>query len=55
MKEARKQMLAKRKQVEAKYLLAKIEFDAPVRSTPVVANGVMYVMTEKTLYAIKTK
>ena len=29
--------------------------NAPVRSTPVVANGVMYVMTEKTLYALEPK
>ena len=55
MKEARKQMQAKRKEVEAKYLLKKIEFDTTIRSTPVVANGVIWVMTEKSLYAIKTK
>jgi outer membrane protein assembly factor BamB len=53
MKEARKAMLDVRKQVADKFLLSKVEFDAPIRSTPVVANGVMYVMTEKTLYAIK--
>jgi outer membrane protein assembly factor BamB len=55
MKEARTQMLAKRKQVQDKYLLAKVEFDGPIRSTPVVANGVLYVMSEKSLFAIKTK
>lgn len=43
---------AKIKEVEAEYVLGKSEFDAPVRSTPVVANGVMYVMTEKSLYAL---
>lgn len=48
-------MKAKRKQVEETYLLGKSEFDAPIRSTPFVANGVMYVMTEKTLYAIAAK
>ncbi len=54
-KEARKQMLAKRKEVADKYLLAKIGFDAPIRSTPVVANGVLYVMSEHSLFALKTK
>jgi outer membrane protein assembly factor BamB len=52
-KAARAAMLAVRKQVSDKYLLAKIEFDTHIRSTPVVANGVLYVMTEKSLYAIK--
>ena len=35
-----------------KKLLAKIDFAEPVRSTPVMANGVLYVMTEHNLYAI---
>lgn len=39
--------------IEQKYLLSKVELDAPIRSTPVVSNGVLYVMTEKTLYAFK--
>jgi len=52
-KAARAAMLAVRKQLSDKYLLAKIEFDTHIRSTPVVANGVLYVMTEKSLYAIK--
>ena len=55
MKEARKLMVAKRTEVEAKYFRAKIDFDTAVLSTPVVANGVIWVMTEKSLYAIKTK
>jgi outer membrane protein assembly factor BamB len=46
---------AKRKEVERAYLLNKVEFDAPIRSTPVVANGVLYVMTENRVYAFKKK
>ena len=46
---------AKRKDVEKAVLLHKVEFDAPIRSTPVVADGVMYVMTEKSLYAFGSK
>ena len=42
-----------RKKVAAKYLLSKIEFPAPIRSTPVASNGVLYVMTENALYAFK--
>ncbi len=41
------------KKVDAKYKLAKIEFDTCIRATPIVANGVLYVMTENTLYAFK--
>jgi outer membrane protein assembly factor BamB len=49
------QYKAKRKQVENLYLAGKVEFDAPVRSTPIVANGVLYVMTERMLYAFGKK
>jgi hypothetical protein len=49
------QMKAKRKQVEAEVLIAKIEFDAAIRSTPVAANGVLYVMTENALFAFEKK
>lgn len=36
-----------------KKLLAENEMDARVRATPVAANGMLYVMTENKLYAIK--
>jgi outer membrane protein assembly factor BamB len=55
MKEARAIQKAKRGEVEKEYLLAKVEFPAPIRSTAIVANGVLYVMTENVLFAIKTK
>lgn len=45
----------KRKAVEAEYLLKKVEFDAPIRGTPRVANNVLYVMTETALYAFGKK
>jgi len=38
-----------------KKVLAKVDMDEPVQSTPVVANGVLYVMTRSRLYAIETK
>ncbi len=44
---------AKRKSVEKEYLISLVEYDAVIRSAPVVANGTLYVMTEKTLYAFK--
>ncbi len=46
---------AKRAEVEKEYLLAKIEFPAPIRTTPTVANGVLYVATDSALYAIGKK
>ena len=36
-----------------KTVIRKVEMDEAVRSTPVVANGVLYIMTEFNLYAIK--
>jgi outer membrane protein assembly factor BamB len=47
------QLKAKRKSVEKEYLISKVQYDALIRSTPVVANGTLYVTTEKTLYAFK--
>jgi outer membrane protein assembly factor BamB len=46
---------ATREKVKGKYLLQKVEVGEAIRSTPVVANGVLYIMTEKTLYAINPK
>ncbi len=42
-------------QPAAKYLLARIEFPAPIRTTPTAVNGVLFVATGDTLYALKTK
>ncbi|MBM3983454.1 MAG: hypothetical protein FJ304_24935 [Planctomycetes bacterium] len=55
MKAARVIQKANRAAVEAEYLLAKVEFPATIRTTPVVANGVLYIVSENTLYALKTK
>jgi len=52
-KDFTEKLKAKRKLVEDEFLISKTEFDALIRSTPVVANGVLYVMTEKTLFAFK--
>jgi len=38
-----------------KKLLGKIEMEPSIRSTPVVANGVLYIMTNSQLYAIGSK
>jgi outer membrane protein assembly factor BamB len=44
-----------REQVRARCLLQKVEIGTPIRVTPVVANRVLYVMTENALYAINPK
>jgi outer membrane protein assembly factor BamB len=54
-KAARAFRLLKRKEVEQKYLLSKIEFPTSIRTTPCVAGGVLYVATEDSLYAIGKK
>ena len=33
----------------------KFEMEIPIRATPVFANGVLHVMTERTLFAIREK
>ncbi|HLW63673.1 MAG TPA: PQQ-binding-like beta-propeller repeat protein [Gemmataceae bacterium] len=38
-----------------KKLINKVEMEEPIRSTPVVSNGVLYVMSELNLYAIQEK
>ncbi len=48
-------MRAKQAELGKKVLLHKVEFDAAIRSTPVVAEGKLFVMTEKNLYAFQTK
>lgn len=55
VKEARAVRRAVRERVADKYLLAKVELDGAIRSTPAVAGGVLYVATEKTLYAFGKK
>ena len=40
---------------ESENVINTVDMGGKVRATPVVANGVLYVMTENKLYAIKTK
>jgi outer membrane protein assembly factor BamB len=46
---------AMRDKVKAKFLLAKVEVGQAVRSTPVMANGVLYIMSERSLIAVNAK
>ena len=52
---ARKVLKDTRVEIEKEYLLAKIEFPAPICGTPTVVNGVLYIATETTLYSIGKK
>ncbi len=54
-REAKLQRKIRREHVEKQYLMLRIEFPAAIRTTPVVANGVLYVMTENMLYAIGSR
>ena len=52
MKEARVELRVRRKQVADKYLMFKLDFEDAIHGTPSVAGGVLYVATEKELFAI---
>jgi len=53
-RDAKRQRQAARLQTEKTYLVAKVEFPAAIRSTPIVVNGVMYVQagTRRTVVAL---
>jgi outer membrane protein assembly factor BamB len=53
--EAKRQYKLKREEVEKKYLAARLEMPASIRSTPTVVNGVLYLTTENVLYALGKK
>jgi outer membrane protein assembly factor BamB len=44
-----------REQVQRKYLLARVEVGSPIRSTPIVANNTLFILTESYLYAVNPK
>lgn len=46
---------ATREKVKAKYFLQKVEVGEAIRSTPIVSNGIFWVMSEKTLFAVNPK
>jgi outer membrane protein assembly factor BamB len=52
---ARQLIKGARKRVENAYVLARIDLSNMIRTTPIVANGVLYVAAGDTLYAIKGK
>jgi len=54
-KSAKKRLKEVRDVIAKRYRIAKIEFEEPIRRTPIVANGVLYVMTEQSLFAIRKK
>jgi outer membrane protein assembly factor BamB len=54
-KAAGKKLIEVKKEVDKKCKIAKIEMGGPIRSTPIVANGVLYIMTENSLIAIGKK
>jgi len=54
-KTAGKKLIEVRKAVDKKYKLDKIAVDEPIRSTVAVANGVLYIMSEKSIFAVGKK
>jgi outer membrane protein assembly factor BamB len=54
-KAAGKKLVEVRKEVDKKYKIAKIAVEEPIRSTPCVANGVLYIMSERSLIAVGKK
>src|SRR5262249_25137555 len=54
-KDARARLTERHRELDRKYLMQTLTFDSPIRVTPTVAGGVLYVATEKTLYAIGKK
>ena len=54
-KAANAKRLEVRKQVAKEFLIAKVSMEEPIRSTPVAADGVLYVMTEKSIFAVVAK
>ncbi|MEZ6139576.1 MAG: PQQ-binding-like beta-propeller repeat protein [Zavarzinella sp.] len=52
-KAAYAKLKAVQKEIASKFLLTKIEVGETVRGTPIIANGVLYIMSEKNLFAIK--
>lgn len=54
--DARDEAITKtRDKVKAKYLLQKVEVGEAVRSTPIMANGVLWIMSERSLFAVSAK
>ena len=54
-KAANKKVSEVKKAVDKRYKIDKIAIDEIIRSTPVVANGVLYIMTETKLFAVGKK
>jgi outer membrane protein assembly factor BamB len=47
--------VAMRDKVKAKYLLQRVEVGESIQGTPAMANGVLYIQTLKSLYAVNAK